>query len=249
MRIFSLAVVLSSVLMLTACGYTHNGRPLVPESVSKMMPDGYYGQNSTKLAPQPPAPPPAPVVVPKAAAAKPVWNKIDHYDARNPALPVVGAPQRLAPQPLKYSDSVTVYPVDADADIYKQIDAIAVNGKMVEQLFFAHGSSKISRADGKKLHKLGKSLVHIARQYKLTVIGHASKRIDNVSDPIKKEMINLKMAQKRADAVRRELHKSGVKPDWILVTSKGDKEPNPNPGNKSQEAADRRVEVYMDDKQ
>ena len=59
-------------------------------------------------------------------------------------------------------------------------------------------------------------------------------------------MINFVMAQKRANAVTRELHQDGLAPDWVMASSRGDEVPNPNPGNRTQEAADRRGDVYVD---
>ena len=283
MRIFNLVVVLSSVLLLAACGFKNNQPELTKggseftKSVSKdasefarnvskdvsefvtdvagTMPSGYYGQNSEPVSK------PFSVVVeePVESVKKNVWNTIDHYNAKDPMLsaehlvamppqehPVVLSPEPIS-EPVKYDNSVVIYPVNWNKDISPQPNYMDVGREMVQQMFFEHGSSRISKVDSENLRGLATSLVQIAKYHQLFVIGHASTRIDNVTDPVKKKIINLEMARKRANAVRRELNKAGVKPDWILVTSSGDKEPNPNPGGKSQEAADRRVEIYMDD--
>jgi outer membrane protein OmpA-like peptidoglycan-associated protein len=58
-------------------------------------------------------------------------------------------------------------------------------------------------------------------------------------------MINFKMAQKRANAVTSELIRAGVTPDWVVASSAGDEQPNPHRHGKTQEAADRRAEVYL----
>ncbi|MFH1158728.1 MAG: OmpA family protein [Pseudomonadota bacterium] len=263
MRILNFVVALSGVLLLAACSF-EGGRPHLTKSFSETLPSGYYGQNSEVVS-EPPAqaevrevPPARPSLVvvqeePAEPTGKNVWSKIDHYDAKDPVLSteqLVIPLHEQAPAPVKYGSSVTVYPIDGDdVGSWPQQERIDANGEMVQQIFFEHGSDRISRIDSKNLHELTKSLVQIARHYKLSVVGHASTRTDHVTDPVRKKMINLKMAQRRADAVKRELNKAGVKPDWILVTSSGDSDPNPNPGDRTQEAADRRVEVYMDDEQ
>ncbi|MCK5518181.1 MAG: OmpA family protein [Alphaproteobacteria bacterium] len=260
MRILNLVVVLSSVLLLAACSFEGN-RPMLSKSFSEKLPTGYYGQNSDAV-PEPsvqdeievPSVDSSLVVVqnePAEQTDKIIWNNIDHYNAKDPMLSV----ERLAmplqgqmPASVKYGTSVTVYPIDGNVEKNSQMDCIGISGEMVQQIFFEHGSARISRIDSENLRKLAKSLVKVAKHYKLSVIGHASSRVDHVTDIVRKKIINLKMAQRRADAVRREFYKSGVKPDWILVTSSGDMEPNLSPGNKSQEASDRRVEVYIDDR-
>ena len=271
MRIFNLVVVLSSFLLLAACSF-ENGRPELSKSGSEFkkafsedvsefvtnvagpLPSGYYGQNSEVVS----KPLLAVVEEPAESVSKNVWNTIDHYNAKDPMLSVehlvapsqeqpIAPLQELMSEPVKYDNSVVIYPINWNADTPPQLKYMDVGREMVQQIFFEHGSSRISKVDSESLRGLATSLVQIAKYYQLFVIGHASTRIDNVTDPIKKKTINLEMAQKRADAVKRELNKAGVKPDWILVTSSGDKEPNPDPGSRSQEAADRRVEVYMDD--
>ena len=261
MRIFNLVVVLSSVLFLAACSFEGN-RPMLAKSISETLPSGYYGQNSDAVSEQssqvetsevPPADSSFVIVQEEIVepTSKIIWNKIDNYDANDPMLSIeqLAIPlQGQEPASVKYGSSVTVYSIDEDVDPHPQVvNRIGAGGEMVQEIFFEHGSAKISRIDSKKLRELTKSLVHIVKHYKLSIIGHASTRIDHVTDPVRKKIINLKMAQKRADAVKRELHKTGVKPDWILVTSKGDREPNQNPGNRSQEAADRRVEIYINE--
>jgi len=114
-----------------------------------------------------------------------------------------------------------------------------------EQVFFAYGSSKIGKDDHRVLKTIAAHLPDRG-SYEVRVVGHASKRVDGVEDPIKKKMINFEMAQKRANAVAREMYAAGVKPAWVMALSKGDEEPNPTPDGKDQEAADRRADVYVD---
>jgi outer membrane protein OmpA-like peptidoglycan-associated protein len=185
------------------------------------------------------------------------WEKIDNYDDWGS-----GYPQYTAPQPLqkdtarviKYNDTVNVYPVDGDAEPYTQfrpseqgLGYPVVTGQMVQQIFFSHGSSSVGKPDRRSLHQLADSMVHSANTYGLNVVGHASKRVDHVKDPVEKKMINFKMAQRRANAVTAELRSAGADPHWIMASSRGDEEPNLHRGSKTQEAADRRVEVFVND--
>ncbi len=118
-------------------------------------------------------------------------------------------------------------------------------GQLTQEIYFAHGSSKISKADRARLADFARSIQGTQNDVAMTVVGHASTRVDGVTDPVRRKEINFEMAQKRANAVTSELQKAGVTPAWIEAISRGDEEPNLNPGDKSQEAADRRSEVYM----
>ena len=177
-----------------------------------------------------------------------------HWDAA-PAPAVV-------PQGSAYNKDVTVFPLDGEATSYNYTRSPYASaapsapatpsydfyGQLVQQLYFVHGSSVIAQSDKKHLKELASGLKRTANDVSVTIIGHASKRVDGVSDPIEKKMVNFEMAQKRANAVTAELKKSGVNPAWVRTVSKGDDAPNQNPGTKSQEDADRRAEVYMDSK-
>lgn len=123
-------------------------------------------------------------------------------------------------------------------------------GQMVHELFFEHGSVAINAAGKETLKDFAQELKSSGadEDVVVTVVGHASTRVDGVSDPKKRHEINYLMGQKRATWVTKELGKMGVHPGSVQAVSKGEDEPNPNPGDKPQEAADRRVEVYMGDK-
>lgn len=189
-----------------------------------------------------------------------VWHQIGNYNAENPELSNgdIGQPTPLSPSSsreapssepvVQYNRSVDVYPVNGDEAPYRQLKSIgnpAVTGDLAQQIFFAYGSAKINRMDDRNLRELAQSLIHQGGDYKLDIIGHASKRVNGVRSPIEKKMINFKMAQKRANAVADKLLKAGAAPDWITSTSLGDEQPNKHRDGKSQEAADRRAEVYL----
>lgn len=176
---------------------------------------------------------------------------------------------------IAYNRNVMVYPVDGDvsaftmpqyenasygndgiptslvsADGVRLIDRQAremgydTAEDMVMELFFAHGSSKIPEKDKKKVRDLASAILR-TQNASLRVVGHASKRVDHVKDPVKAAMINFEMSMKRAAAVTREMYKAGVTPAWVEAVARGDTEPNENIAGMAQEDADRRVEVFM----
>ena len=166
------------------------------------------------------------------------WNDLGAYDN---GMPPLGE---------EYNQNVTVYPVDGqpqymdDGAYYQEQPVYDSQGQLVQQVYFKHGSSNLSKSDKDSLKSFGKTLQNDG-SVGLTVVGHASQRVNGVSDPSRKHDINYKMAQKRANAVTKTLKEAGVNPGLIQTVSKGDAEANPYPGSMGQEAADRRAEVYL----
>lgn len=130
----------------------------------------------------------------------------------------------FSPTPLKRGD------VSGRVDFY---------GQMLEKFYFAHGSSSLTPKNKSKLNVAANEIKSAGEKVNLTVVGHASKRVEGVKDPVRRQMINLEMAQKRANSVVSALKKSGVKPSWIETVSKGDEMATGN------ESTDRRVDLYM----
>lgn len=187
------------------------------------------------------------------------WEPLNHYDATNPSLPGGGddtadaAPRRRGSRQniVKYNPSVNVFPVDGDLAPYTQLESVngsyggyTGDGALAQEVFFAHGSAHIGKMDRKNLRELAGSLSNNGG-YRVDIVGHASHRVNGVSDPVEKKMINFKMGQRRAGAVADEMSQAGLSPDWIQTSSIGDEEPNRRRNGKSQEAADRRAEVFV----
>jgi outer membrane protein OmpA-like peptidoglycan-associated protein len=215
---------------------------------------GYFGQNAAGRAVlKPPGMEPLP---PEA------WHEIDSYDVA-PLAPAPG----MRP-PVAYGESVSVYPLEEDANgvrpryVIEQprteampapmpmqessvvVEPLAMGyGEMAAQIFFLHGSAHIGAGDRKQLASAARKVKK--RNVSVTVVGHASHRVNTTDDPIRKKEINFEMAQKRANAVTNALISQGVEPGWVMAVSKGDDEPNMHRGKRSQEAADRRAEVFM----
>ena len=194
-----------------------NGRESNTEKTLGAMPTGYAGHNKNR-----------PVL--KPVFREPGWNQIENYQMPDGEAPI--------------ADPVSVYPVEGyeDASLMSMDDY----GQLVQQIYFLHGSSNLTAGEKKALHSVAKGVSQNATAgVAVTVVGHASTRVDGVSDPLRRKMINFEMAQKRANAVTNELNRAGLNPAWVQAVSKGDEEPNPAPGGRSQEAADRRVDVYV----
>lgn len=248
MRVSKHLLALSAVALLGACtntgqgfkgdlkDFAHwvNGKPSHMEKKLGKIPTGYAGQNKRVLKPQ------AEPTMVAAADTGPAqqWNDLGAYDS---GMPPVGE---------DYNQSVTVYPVDGqprymnDGAYYEDQPMYDAQGSLVQQVYFKHGSSKLSKSDRESLKSFGRSLNNDG-SVGLTVVGHASQRVSGVSDPSRKSAINFEMAQKRANAVTMTLKDAGVNPGWVETVSRGDQEPNANPGSMGQEAADRRAEVYL----
>ncbi|MBI3440193.1 MAG: OmpA family protein [Proteobacteria bacterium] len=161
--------------------------------------------------------------------------------------------QPRAGRSVNYNEDVTVFPVDGDIAPYPMVHTSNAGGKVdatsddfAQQVFFGYGSSRIGAPDRKAIQRLAANLLDASEDYNVSVVGHASKRVDHVRDPAQKKLINFAMAQKRATAVTHELNAAGVQPRQVTSISRGDEEPNPTPGNRTQEAADRRAEIYVD---
>lgn len=181
-----------------------------------------------------------------------VWQERGHLSAPKEPVPLTRA---RAVKPVEYNPDVTVFPVDGDTDPYPMVGignasdvGGAISGTLSQQIFFSYGSSSISRQDSRSIHDLAKSVVDTSAVYSFNVVGHADKRVDHVKDAVRRKMINFAMAQQRADAVTRELANAGIEPLRVMAISRGDEEPNPNPGARPQDAADRRVDIYVDER-
>ena len=243
MRIQKLVIAISALVLLSGCSDTkfhdfsnwYSSKPSHMEKKWGPMTTGYFGQNNAGKA-----------------VLKPPGLQPPTEDELNPPL-VDG--EVVAVKPVE-TESVTVYPVEQDDAGVMPHHVIEENGMepvtsepmsygdRVDQIYFAHGSARIGARDHKHLAVVVKKALR-RQNPNLTVVGHASHRVNTTDDPVRKKEINFEMAQKRANAVTNALTQQGVDPGWVMAVSKGDDEPNPHRGKRSQEAADRRVEVFV----
>jgi outer membrane protein OmpA-like peptidoglycan-associated protein len=222
MRLTKLVLTLSALLVMSGCTNTYHGaRDNARDTMNWMHSEPSYMEKRWGAVPtgyygQHKR---APLLKPRANVAL-VWREMD------------GTPVDQG--------AVTVYPVDGAPPQYTDNtgQVYADYGQLMQQLYFDHGSAAIGRADRDKLTELGHSAAS-QNTAAVTVIGHASTRVDGVADPIRRKEINFEMAQKRANAVMQVLRKAGVTPGWVEAVSKGEEEATGN------ESADRRADVFM----
>ncbi len=238
LRLTKVALSLSAALLLSACSGTmhgiHNdsedigrwtmGKPSHMERNWGSPPTGWNGQHEYRdrlLKPQPQG-----LDAKWKIEERNKWRQVDSVTTDTTT-----------------TDSVTVYPVDG-ATTETTTTTTANYGQLSEQLFFKHGSAHIAKDDKQRLETFGSSL-RGEPNVALTIVGHASTRVNTTNDPVRRKEINFEMAQKRANAVTGVLKQSGVAPGMVTAVSEGDEVPNTDPGSRDQESADRRVEVYM----
>jgi len=223
MRFIRFSFSLLAVIMLTACtasakkedGWVAKTEKTIEDVTGYPIPTGYAGARRLLKPP----------VEEAEAVAEVSWNEIDNYNVP-PAMP---------------TEPMAVYPTDGMTTV------VGSNyGSLMQQVFFLYGSDRIAAGAQAELGNLAASLMQT--QYgalSVTVVGHASEEVKGIADPVRRKAINFEMAQKRANAVMGVLTAAGLNPVWVQVVSKGDEEPNMNPGDKPQELADRRVEVFV----
>ena len=117
-------------------------------------------------------------------------------------------------------------------------------GDLLHESYFRHGSAQLSASDKKALKAVAEDVK--VTDSDITVVGHASNRVDGHASAERKSELNHNISNKRAIAVTRELTSQGVSPSKINAVAQGDAIPNAHPGDKTQEEADRRVEIYAE---
>lgn len=119
------------------------------------------------------------------------------------------------------------------------------NSPIQSVVFFDHGSASLN-AQASNTVRLAALQIKKSGERNVMLVGHASHRT-GLSDPIAAQAVNLRMSEKRAESVLQALAHQGITTDSIRLSALGDTAPNTHvPHGKSQEAADRRVEIMFD---
>jgi len=129
---------------------------------------------------------------------------------------------------------------DLDATPASQGVGVSLHAATV---YFDHSSAQLSADDRRVLEgvrQLQSETGGIVR-----VVGHASSRTRNLA-PDRQQVANLRVSQKRADAVANALIRAGVPVERILVAARGDHEPVFYESMPVGEAGNRRAEIYLD---
>ncbi|MEH6525190.1 MAG: OmpA family protein, partial [Sneathiella sp.] len=112
----------------------------------------------------------------------------------------------------------------------------------VEIIFFQQGSNRIGRNDKQKLKKIADTQQRSGGVLK--VVGHASSRTREL--PLDEHMIvNLNASQRRATAVAQTFLDLGIAGDDLIIESVSDAAPLSLEAMPSEEAKNRRVEIFL----
>ncbi len=109
-------------------------------------------------------------------------------------------------------------------------------------LYFETGSARVGQGDMNKLRQIAQA--QSASGATVKVVGHASSRTREL--PLDRhKMVNLRMSQQRSTNVVQALIKLGVPSQKIIVESKSDSEPVTREAMPSDEAKNRRTEIFL----
>ena len=136
----------------------------------------------------------------------------------------------------KSSDPITdlnATPIQSQKDVFKP------NEKPVAVIQFANNSTVPDEYSSNVI----KTLVSSLSSKNFYLVGHSSKK---GGDTLAGQEYNMKLSISRAEAVRNLLINEGLSPDQIFIEGRGDNEPFYSEDDSTGEAANRRVDVYID---
>lgn len=143
--------------------------------------------------------------------------------------------------------SVPRQPVSQFYRPQQQASALPGQGTAFHELakiYFGHGSAQLDTKDRRIISDLG--MLYQKRGGVYNVEGHASERAE-ASDPVERQILNLRTSMHRAVSVSEQLIREGVPVTAIKTTAHGSAEPAEATADKSSEEASRRVEIYGGD--
>ena len=121
-------------------------------------------------------------------------------------------------------------------------NGVALTSKADVTIYFETGSSRVGAGDMSKIRQIAAAQASSGGIVK--VVGHASSRTREL--PVDRHMmVNLRMSQERATSVVKALIGQGVASERIMVESKSDSTPVTRESMPSDEAKNRRVEIFL----
>ncbi|MCR9254976.1 MAG: OmpA family protein [Alphaproteobacteria bacterium] len=207
-----------------------------------------------ELAPQSPAPESAPE--PASTVASAAQTSAAQTSAPQTSGTLAAVPRRAPAAPARPfgSDAETlssgVVVIGGGGDVV----ALDVTGPVLAEtgmgvslhaatVYFGHSSANLSNEDRRVIE--GVRRLQAETGGVLRVVGHASSRTRNLA-PDRQQVANLRVSQKRADAVANALIRAGVPANRVLVSSQGDNQPVFYESMPVGEAGNRRAEIYLD---
>lgn len=118
-----------------------------------------------------------------------------------------------------------------------------MNSARVATLYFPDGSANLDTAAQGVLREVVR--LHQSRGGLLRVVGHASRRAETL-DQVKRDVANLGISAARADRVVASLRRLGVAGDALIAEAKSDSQATFDEASPAGEAANRRVEIYLE---
>lgn len=115
----------------------------------------------------------------------------------------------------------------------------------IANIYFGHGAANLDTKGKQIITDLG--MLYQKKGGRYNVEGHASERAQT-SDPVQRQILNLRTSMHRAVGVSEALIRQGVPITAIKTTAYGDAVPAEPTGDKTSEEASRRVEIYADDR-
>ncbi len=125
----------------------------------------------------------------------------------------------------------------------RRFDAPGMAGERAATIGFRSGSSAVSAAGRQALDKI--AAAHQRRGGEVRVVGHSSSRTCT-TDPTRRALVNFQISLDRANAAARILMSMGVPARSIAISALSDARPRYSETTPSGEAANRRVEVFLD---
>ncbi|HRQ61436.1 MAG TPA: OmpA family protein [Alphaproteobacteria bacterium] len=121
--------------------------------------------------------------------------------------------------------------------------SIAAPGEPLVRIYFAHDSSDLDPSSMKDISAISARFNPNRADYILSVEGHASLQ-SSENDPVKRRIINMRVATDRAYNVARALMEAGIAPEKIRTVSWGESSPSGPHDGMDANAASRRVEIF-----
>ena len=140
----------------------------------------------------------------------------------------------------KTSQLMTADPVEPMADAGSEAGKPDATGAPV-RIYFRHNQTGFAASDADAIRQLATN--QAATHLPVQVEGHAS-IVARTSDPVRRAIINLKVAMDRAMNVTNALIRDGVPAEAIQTIAFGDTRPSLAIDGRSEEDASRRVEIY-----
>lgn len=120
---------------------------------------------------------------------------------------------------------------------------IQAPGEPLVRIYFDHDSADLDPSDMGEISAVSARFNPNREDYVLSVEGHASVQ-SSEKDPVKRRIVNMRVATDRAYNVARALMEAGIAPEKVRTVSWGESNPSAPHDGMSADASSRRVEIF-----